>query len=241
MRIAIVSDIHANMEALFSVLSDIDRSNVDAIISLGDNIGYGPEPDQVLNQIQKRDIPSIMGNHELAVADKRALEFFNPQARLSIQMTLDLLSERSLDYIYRLDHFTILHGCRFVHGLPPDSITTYLFQVTEDRLPAVFSQYEEPLCFIGHTHTLELVACDGEKVSREPLREGTTSLNRDFRYIINSGSVGQPRDLNNNAKYLILDTEEYHLEVRYIPYDIAATVDKILAAGLPKAHADRLW
>jgi predicted phosphodiesterase len=241
MRIAIVSDIHGNMEAFLNVLSDIDRSDVDTIISLGDTIGYGPEPDNVLNQIQKLGIISIMGNHELAVADKRALEFFNPQARQSIQMTLDLLSERSLDYIYRLDPFTILHGYRFVHGLPPGSITTYLFQVTDDRLQAVFNQYREPLCFIGHTHTLELVACDGKNISRESLREGTTSLNSDFRYIINSGSVGQPRDLNNNAKYIILDTDEYHLEVRYIPYNIAAVVDKIIAAGLPKGHATRLW
>lgn len=241
MRIAIISDIHGNMEALLNVLSDIDQLSIDTIISLGDNIGYGPEAEQVLNLIQKRMIPSIMGNHELAVADQRILKLFNPLARQSIQRTMQLLSERSIDYICQLDHFAILHGYRFVHGMPPDSVTTYLFQIADGHLPAVFKRFEEPLCFIGHTHTLELVASDGKKVSREPLKQGTTSLHSDFRYIINSGSVGQPRDLNNNAKYIILDTEAYHLEVRYVPYDISAVVQKILAAGLPEAHAARLW
>ena len=125
--------------------------------------------------------------------------------------------------------------------MPPDSVTTYLFQVSDNGLRAIFKQYKEPLCFIGHTHTLELVACDGENINREPLREGTKNLNSNFRYIINSGSVGQPRDLNNNAKYIILDTKAYHLEVRYIPYDISTVVQKILAGGLPEAHASRLW
>jgi predicted phosphodiesterase len=241
MRIAIVSDIHGNMEAFHNVLSDIDRSTIDAIVSLGDNIGYGPEPEHVIEQIRNRNIPSIMGNHELAVADERILEFFNPLARQSIQKTVQLLSHTSIDYVCRLNRSLILHGHRFVHGLPPQSVTTYLFQVGDDKLNDVFKKFEEPLCFVGHTHTLELVAYNGQSVIREPLREGITTLNPDRRYIINCGSVGQPRDLNNNAKYIILDSEHYHLEVRYVPYDISAVVHKILAAGLPKAHADRLW
>ena len=88
MRIAIVSDIHGNLDAIKSVLSDIDQSRVDAIFSLGDNIGYGPEPQQVVELLQKRNIPSVIGNHELALADERILEFFNPLARQSIQKTI---------------------------------------------------------------------------------------------------------------------------------------------------------
>ena len=241
MRIAIVSDIHGNMEAFHNVLSDIDRSTIDAIVSLGDNIGYGPEPEHVIKQIQNRNIPSVMGNHELAVADESILEFFNPLARHSIQKTSRLMSHASIDYVCGLKRSLILHGHRFVHGLPPQSVTTYLFQVSDDILSDVFKKFEEPLCFVGHTHTLELVAYNGRRVIRKPLREGITLLRPDCRYIINCGSVGQPRDLNNNAKYIILDTECHHLEVRFIPYDISVVVHKILAAGLPKAHADRLW
>ncbi len=241
MRIAIVSDIHGNMEAFHNVLSDIDRSAIDAIVSLGDNIGYGPEPEHVIKQIRNRNIPTIIGNHELAVADKRILEFFNPLARQSIQQTTRLMSPTSIDYVCDLKRSLIMHGHRFVHGLPPQSVTTYLFQVSDDILSDVFKKFEEPLCFVGHTHTLKLVAYNGRRVTRKPLREGITLLRPDRRYIINCGSVGQPRDLNNNAKYIILDTECHHLEVRFIPYDISVVVHKILAAGLPKAHADRLW
>ena len=241
MRIAIVSDIHANLDAFNSVLSDIDQSRIDGIVSLGDNIGYGPEPEQVVEQIRKRSIPSVLGNHELAVADERILEFFNPLARQSIQKTIQLLTESSLDYVCGLDRFTILRGCRFVHGLPPQSATTYLFEVSEDKLQDLFDEFTEPLCFIGHTHTLELVAFDGSKLVREPLREGIKPLSSNRRYMVNCGSVGQPRDLNNKAKYIILDTAKNHLEIRFVAYDISAVVQKILAAGLPKAHATRLW
>lgn len=241
MRIAIVSDIHGNLDAFKCVLSDIDQSRVDAIVSLGDNIGYGPEPQQVVELIQERDIPSVIGNHELAVADERVLEFFNPLARQSIQKSIELLTESSLDYLCRLDRYAIRYGCRFVHGMPPRSVTTYLFEVTEGKLRDLFGEYPEPLCFIGHTHTLELLTFDGVEVVREPLREGIKPLTSGRRHLVNCGSVGQPRDLNNKAKYLILDTTENHLEVRFVPYDISAVVQKILAAGLPKAHATRLW
>jgi len=241
MRIAIISDIHGNMEAFQEVLLDIDRSEVQAIVSLGDNIGYGPEPEQVVNEIRSREIPSVMGNHELAVADSRILEFFNPRARRSFDKTAELLTESTVEYVRNLDAWMILYDCRFVHGFPPDSITTYLFQVSDDQLKAAFGQVKESLNFIGHTHILEIISFDGTKVTRKPLPEGKTCLDRSYRYLINSGSVGQPRDLNNNAKYIILDTAEYSIEARYIPYDIQSVVDKINTVGLPAANASRLW
>jgi len=241
MRIAIVSDIHGNLDAFNSVLSDIDQSRVEAIVSLGDIVGYGPEPRQVVELIQKRNIPSVIGNHELAITDERILECFNPLARQSIQKTVELLNESALDYLCRLERCAIRYGCRFVHGLPPRSATTYLFEVTDDKLGDLFGEYTEPLCFIGHTHTLELLTFDGLEIVREPLREGIKPLSPGRRHLVNCGSVGQPRDLNNKAKYLILDTAENHLEVRFVSYDISAVVQKILAAGLPEAHAARLW
>ncbi|UCG80249.1 MAG: metallophosphoesterase, partial [Desulfobacterales bacterium] len=99
MRLAIISDIHGNLEAFKEVLADIDQSKVDEIASLGDNIGYGPEPEEVVQLIRKHNIPSVMGNHELAVSDTRYLDWMNPSARQSLVMTRHLLSPDTLDYI----------------------------------------------------------------------------------------------------------------------------------------------
>ena len=99
----------------------------------------------------------------------------------------------------------------------------------------------EKVCFVGHTHDLELFSFDGQKVKDTPLGKGPVTLKKDRQYIINIGSVGQPRDGNNNAKYVIWDTASRSLEVRFIPYDIAKTADKILELGLPEYNASRLW
>lgn len=241
MKIAVISDIHANLEAFVQVLADIDRSNVDEVVSLGDNIGYGPEPDKVVQLIRERKIPSVMGNHEMVVTDRAHLEWFNPTARKSLQDTIALLSNESIDYICGMKNCIVSETYRFVHGFPPDSPTTYLFQVPEEKLRQTFRQMKEKICFIGHTHELEIIGFDGQTLTRSPMHKGITFLYDEKQYIINIGSVGQPRDGNNNAKYLIWDTLNYHVEVRFVPYDIAAVVNKILEAGLPKSHADRLW
>jgi len=100
---------------------------------------------------------------------------------------------------------------------------------------------DESVCFVGHTHDLVMVSFDGRQVEHHPLKEGITVLDDQCRYIINVGSVGQPRDGNNNAKYAIYDTDSRELEIRFVAYDIAVTVAKIKAAGLPETHANRLW
>jgi predicted phosphodiesterase len=241
MRLAVISDIHGNMEAFHQVLTDIDKSGIDAIFCLGDIVGYGPEPDAAVKQVQERNIPTIMGNHELAVANPKILELFNPLARLSLQKTIQLLSEPSIQFVCELNSFITSNDCRFVHGFPPDSITTYLFQASEEQLQRSFEQMSETICFLGHTHTPEIIVFDGQHITRGPLYEGITKLNKECRYIINTGSVGQPRDDNNNAKYVIWDSAKLNLEVRYVPYDISTVVNKILEAGLPEAHAKRLW
>ncbi|QTA86129.1 metallophosphoesterase family protein [Desulfonema magnum] len=249
MKIAVISDIHGNLDAFREVLADIDRSNVDAIISLGDNIGYGPEPEGVVRLIRKRKIPSVMGNHELVVADRRHLEWFNPIARKSLQKTISMLSNDSINFICGMKPYILCKKYRFVHGFPPDSPTTYLFHVSEEKLQEVFEQMKEEICFIGHTHELEIIGFDRRAIShpdekaitRTPMHKGITFLYDEKKYIINVGSVGQPRDGDNNSKYVIWDTLNYHIEVKYIPYDIATVVNKIFKAGLPKAHANRLW
>lgn len=240
MKIAIISDIHGNLEAFQEVLADIDRSGVDDLISLGDNIGYGPDPEQVVHLIRDRNIPSVIGNHELAIINHDFFDWFNPTARLSLEKTIGFLSENSIQFIRTLNYTMLSYGCRFVHGFPPDSAIIYLFQVAEDTLYRTFRQMKERICFIGHTHELQMIAFDGQGLSYRPLHEGAIRLENDHRYIINIGSVGQPRDGNNNAKYVIWDTSNDELHVRFIPYDIKTVADKILSAGLPDVHAMRL-
>ena len=241
MRIAVISDIHGNMEALREVFDDIEKSGVDSVICLGDMVGYGPEPEAVVQWIISRNIPTIMGNHELAVVDPTYLEWFNPAARQSILTIIPWLSEESMAFISGLETSMTLHSGRFVHGFPPDSIITYLFQIDKDGLVDAFRNLEEKICFVGHTHKMTMVSYDGKDLIKAPLTEGLVTLYEDRQYIINNGSVGQPRDGNNSAKYLIWDVAKHSLDIRFVPYHIAKVTNKIIEAGLPEAHADRLW
>jgi predicted phosphodiesterase len=241
MKFAIISDIHGNFDAFQAVLADIEKSKVDRIISLGDNIGYGPESDRVVQEIIARGIPSVQGNHELAVKDEEYLNWFNPVARKSLMKTRDLLGESALKFVTDLQPFLVVDECRYVHGFPPDSPLIYMFQPSDNRKKQVLEKLTERRCFIGHTHTLEMIGFDGKKLEYGDLPEGLTALAESKKYLINVGSVGQPRDTNNAAKYAIWDSAAGTVEVRFIPYDIAAVVRKIKEAGLPHEHADRLW
>jgi predicted phosphodiesterase len=242
MRTAIVSDIHGNYDAFRKVIEDFDESGVDRVISLGDNIGYGPESDRVVREIIARNIPSVLGNHELAVKDKKYLNWFNPVARKSLIKTRELLSASTIQFIAELEPFLIFDDCRCVHGFPPDSPLIYMFQASENRKKEIFEELPERLSFIGHTHSLEIIGYDGKKIVHNDLTEGLLNLERDKKYIINIGSVGQPRDdCSNDAKYVIYDSTADTIDVRFISYDIEAVVRKIKDAGLPEEHANRLW
>lgn len=241
MRIAIISDIHGNLEALTEVLADIDAHEIDKIVNLGDNIGYGPDSDAVVACILDRNITSIMGNHELALLEPDLLSWFNAAARESLIKTRDMLSDDSLTFIKSLQRSMVANGHVYAHGFPPDSVTTYLFDVTRDELACAFKNDTQQLCFVGHAHRLISVVKSGAKILRQPLRRGLFRVDPANQYIFNVGSVGQPRDGDNRAKYAIYDDKTGTLEVRFVPYDIVATAKKIVAAGLPKIHADRLF
>ena len=241
MRLAIISDIHGNMDALEEVLADIDKSNVNATICLGDMVGYGPEPEAVIQAIRRQNVATLLGNHELAILDPKYLSWFNPLARLSIEKTIPMLSEKSLAFIANLKTFSSQKQARFVHGFPPDSVITYLFQIEEAAFCSAFESMTENLCFVGHTHKLEFVSYRDGAVIRAPLIKGVMQLRKEKKYIINVGSVGQPRDGDKTAKYAIWDEKENLIQVKFIPYHIAKVTNKIIEAGLPDAHAERLW
>jgi predicted phosphodiesterase len=240
MKIAIFSDIHGNMDAFQEVLSDISKSNVDAVFGLGDNIGYGPEPEEVMRILKEETIPSVLGNHEIACINCSMLKWFNPTASESLKKTIQMLSQDSLKFISGLKKSMVSQGFYLVHGFPPDSPTIYLFQVSQKNMFRYMSQMKERICFVGHTHELKIIEYDGEKCILDLLKKGTTQLKRQSRYIINVGSVGQPRDGDNRAKYVIWDTDSDVIEVRFVRYDIEKVVKKIIMAGLPAVHAYKL-
>lgn len=240
MRLAILSDIHGNLDAFEAVLEDLATRRVDAVYSLGDNIGYGAQPEEVVELLLRRGIPSVLGNHELAALDPSTLDWFNPAARRSLVLTLSWLPPDTQALLAALPAFRSVHGLRLVHGFPPDSPTTYLFEIPWIDFAARFATFPERLCFVGHTHLLGLYRLHEGQVFEETLREGEQALDPASRYLVNVGSVGQPRDGDPRAKYVIWDEGRGTMEVRCVPYDASAAAAKILARGLPPEHARRL-
>ncbi len=241
MKLAVMSDIHGNLQALDAVLADLRQNNVDSVVCLGDTIGYGGQPDNTIKRLIEHHISSVLGNHELAVKDSAYLQSFNPVVRKSAVITHALLSQKALNFIKQLP-FHIEHStCWFVHGFPPDSPTTYVFEASDNKIRRVIEQLNKHIIFIGHTHEPALICRDGNSIHHLPLKRGVTALDPDRQYLVNVGSVGQPRDPDNHAKYVILDMARDSIELRYVSYDIAAAARKIIAAGLPQQYADRLW
>jgi len=241
MRIAVISDIHGNATAFEAVLADIQQyAAMEATYCLGDNIGYGPEPEKVMALIREHQIPSVLGNHELAINQPETLSWFNPVARQSLEKTIAFLSPPAKALIAGFPTHISLNGNRFVHGFPPDSPTTYLFEATPERIAETLSQLDERVTFIGHTHELMIIEYDGTEAKSDPLHKGCVRLNPGSKYLINVGSVGQPRDGSNPAKYVIWDDAAGELTVRFVAYDVNDTVRKIHQAGLPEQHALRL-
>ncbi|GFM32578.1 metallophosphoesterase [Desulfovibrio subterraneus] len=242
MVIAVLSDIHGNLEAFQSVLADMDAQVPPPaeILSLGDNLGYGPDPEACVQLVRERGIHSVMGNHELGVARSKYRSWFNSQSREALQRTCELVSPETVDYIAGLPMALSKHDALFVHGLPPDSALKYLYELDSKQIQALFGTFNESIAFIGHTHELELVELEPDGIFRRPLVEGLHCLDRNTRYIVNIGAVGQPRDGDRRAKYVLWDTETWELQVRFIKYDVQTTVKKFKEAGMPQRYAERL-
>jgi len=240
-KIAVISDIHANFGALEAVLADMESHGVEEIISLGDNIGYGPEPERVCALLRARQVTSVLGNHEFAVVNMAYRNRLNPQARQSLETNLARLTPEDEEYIARLPQVFSRYQARFVHGCPPKSVCAYLFRPRYRMICHLFAAISERVCFYGHTHALDMFSHDGKRCRRHRLRPGEYTLEPQRRYFINPGSVGQPRDLiNNRAKYLIWERERQKIILRQVPYNVQDTVDKIKALDLPAANWQRL-
>lgn len=241
MRIAIFSDIHGNVDAFRKVLADIDAQQVDDVIGLGDNVGYGPDPNECVALLKERGITSVLGNHEHGLLRERHRVWFNPKPRIALEVTASLLSDETCDYIASLPRVVLRHGLRFVHGYPPDSPYYYLYAADDAKLRKTFSRMPEDVCFLGHTHLLELVTNAPSGPTRQDIGEGDHQLDAGVKYLVNVGSVGQPRDdFNRKAKYVIYDTEARIVTVRYVAYDARPVAEKMKAQGVPDQFADML-
>lgn len=241
MRLAIISDIHSNFRALQAVLADIDDSGIDKIVSLGDNIGYGPEPEEVISTLMEREIISVLGNHELALNTAAYAGRLNPPTQHSLEITRSLMGPAALSFCGSLPTTLSLFDIRFVHGCPPESVTAYLWDPTITRLERLFTSFPETFCFFGHTHDLARYVACANHYSKDKVKIGETELAECSRFIINPGSVGQPRDgISNKAKYGILDTKKNTFEHRAVPYDVATTVALLRERKFPESNALRL-
>lgn len=214
---------------------------MDALVSLGDQVGYGPQPAECLDLLARRGARCLLGNHELGLIRPEYRGWFNPQALKALMATANLVGEAEMTLMRSLPVYLDLDGCRMVHGAPPDSVTTYIFELDDGQIPLALDQAGCRVCFIGHTHELDLISEQDGRIWRTTLTQGEILLDPAKRHIVNVGSVGQPRDGTNHAKYALYDTETGRLEIRFVPYDIAATVRMIEERGLPAVYGQRLW
>lgn len=240
MRVAVLSDVHGNLEALQATLADIGAQGADDMLHLGDAVGYGPDPEACLDLLRERDITSLVGNHELGLIDAEELSGFNPQARNALQRTRELLSPAALEHLKDLPLVVLRHGARFVHGLPPESPTAYLFQPSPGELAVILHKLPEPISFVGHTHEPTFATAIKGEAHVQDLPTGETRLDPELRHIVGVGSVGQPRDGDYRAAWVLWDTDAHTVTLHRVEYDNRKTAQKIVDRGLDKRYADRL-
>ncbi|MFP5240429.1 MAG: metallophosphoesterase family protein [Acidobacteriota bacterium] len=238
----VLSDIHANLEALEAVLADIRATGAQGpLIFLGDMVGYGADPEAVVRRVRSLGALAVQGNHEAGVCDGGRAKRFNPVAWDVVCWTRERLSAESREWLAGLPRFLSLDGCRLVHGMPPQSVDKYLVQAEEPEIRAIMENLEEPVSFVGHTHLLRLVSLGpGGEYSNKRLDCGGRVLDSGSRHLVNCGAVGQPRDGDTHAKYVVYDPRTRELDVRFVAYDALCAARKIIAAGLPAVYAERL-
>ena len=238
MRIAILSDVHGNLEALSAVLADADARGAGRAWCIGDNVGYGADPSAVLALLREREAVLIAGNHDLAACGKMGVEEFNPVAAEAALWTQDVLSEEERAFLASLPLIETRGGFTLVHGTLRQPEWEYL--LTPEQAAAHFALQETRYSIVGHTHVPMLAReSGGAPAMRRVLPDATIKLG-DERLILNPGGLGQPRDGDPRAPYMLYDEEAATISFHRVPYDIAETQRKIRAAGLPDFLAIRL-
>jgi len=235
MRIGVVSDIHSNLPALEAVLQDMGE--VDALWCLGDFVGYGPWPNECVDMLRERGVRAIAGNHDLAAIGVISTQDFNYEAGRAANWTADQLSAESRGYLSGLSPMTEVDGVTLAHGSPREPVWEYVVEphVAIANLGAITTE----LCLVGHSHIPSLFAVEGEKVAIGYMTHGSR---RELtgKTIANPGSVGQPRDRDPRASYLIYESDNALLQWKRVSYDIKSTQEKMRQECLPQHFIDRL-
>ncbi|MBI2161084.1 MAG: metallophosphoesterase family protein [Candidatus Rokubacteria bacterium] len=237
MRYAVLSDIHANLEALEAVLADA-AERAESLLCLGDVVGYGADPEACLELIAGRAAALVAGNHEHGVVGRLDLDWFNDYARAAVEWTRDRLDEDHRSYLAALPLVAEVGDATLVHA-SPERPEEWDYLVSPQDGFAAFPAFATRLCFVGHSHLPAAWSLGSSGPEFVP-GAGELSFEPGRRYIVNVGSVGQPRDRDPRAAYALWDAERGRLAIRRVTYDVDTARRKILAGGLPRLLADRL-
>jgi diadenosine tetraphosphatase ApaH/serine/threonine PP2A family protein phosphatase len=239
MRVLVISDIHANYTALQAVLEDAGES--DEIWCLGDLVGYGPDPNAVVEEVSELPhLTCLLGNHDVAVVGRMPLETFNGDARRSLTWTEQVMTADNMDFLRSLPSTVQVRGeVTLAHGSPRDPVWEYILNTLSARLN--FDHFDTPWCFVGHSHIQSIFRLnqDTDRISLEAPRPDTP-LELTPRLILNPGSVGQPRDRDPRAAYAFYDPEARTWTPRRVEYNVREVQERIRETGLPEKHAVRL-
>ena len=239
MLYAILGDIHSNFNALEVVLEEIKKAGADGILSVGDIVGYGAEPSLCIQTIRGVNGTVVAGNHDYGAVNKTDIEYFNPEAREAVLWTSRQLSQEENLYLSGLplviekDNMTLVHG-----SLHLPELFAYIHTFYDAEL--CFRGLKNEVCFVGHTHVPVAIVRDGTIKAIGDPEVNLSALGGFPRAIVNVGSVGQPRDRNPKACYVLYDTEKKLVRFKRVEYDIAAASAKIIKAGLPTFNAERI-
>jgi predicted phosphodiesterase len=230
-RIAVLSDIHSNLEALRRALEGIESVGVDAVYCLGDVVGYNADPAACVDLVREHCAGVIRGNHDAAVATDAALDALPSDGQAAARHNRACLSEEQIAFLSDLPLTLTVENCTFVHATP-DAPTAWTRLTTYPAAQAQFDHFDTDLCFLGHTHVPAVMA--------DTL--GVFEVRRGHRYLVNVGSVGQPRDQNPKLSFGLFDTETYEYENVRLSYDVDRAAQKIRDAdALPDRLATRLY
>ena len=237
MHCAVISDVHANLEALEAVLEDIGKRKVKDVIFLGDAVGYGPNPNECIELLKDSCKVMLAGNHDCALTGLTDTENFNEYARLAIEWTSSVLTKPNLDVLKGLPLIKIFKkdNALLVHSTPKEpEAWHYLLTLKEAEIN--FHYFEQKICFLGHSHYPFIIErlLSGELITYK----NNAEIGKAERYIINAGSVGQPRDKDPRACYIFIADEK--IELVRVKYDIEKTQKKMHNAGLPLRLIERL-
>ena len=239
MRTLIISDVHSNLTALQTVLEDAKPFN--QVWCLGDVIGYGPDPNQCVERIQNLPLlKCVKGNHDAAIIGDINIRAFNYEARASLEWLDNVITPENRRWLGSLEERLVLDDITMVHGSPNSPVWEYIMDVHTAR--ENMNAFDTRVCLVGHTHLPVLFSQEGEQLKstkRIPLALDEP-MALDHKSILNPGSVGQPRDHDPRASYVIYDDEKNHWTHHRVSYDLEKVQKRIRAAGLPDQHAQRL-